>query len=253
MGHSHFIRGGDYAPPRAWVERLAAAGFDVELPDDLRPVTGGTFGIRFKHPEVTGGEDALMRVGILYHLLAADTPVEVVEHFERRFQELVEERWPGSVLLNRAISLGWAKEGRAGVLRYLDVLRAQKIEIGEEIARYWSDPNAKLEQEIEFWASGHDLCSMVAHDVIARAIADATGGRLASDELRALGEPFLNEEDVRATIALARYMPFRFDFSPEDAARWPVFERFVNWEHVRAQEAEEDAEEAFEEEEEPEG
>lgn len=114
MGDSHFIRGGDYAPPRAWVERLAAVGFEVELPDDLRPVTGGTFGIRFKPPEVTGGEDALVRVGVLHHLLAAGPPTEVVELFERRFQELVDERWPGSVLLNRALSLGWAKDGRAG-------------------------------------------------------------------------------------------------------------------------------------------
>lgn len=202
-------------------------GFEVELTDALRPVTDGTFYVRFRHPEVTGGEDALVQIGVLHHLLAARSPAEVVEHFERRFEELVAQRWPGSVLLNRAISLGWAKDGRAGVLRYLEVLKAQDGEIDEDIARYWSDPSATLEQEIESWASGYSLCSVVAHDVIARAIADATGGTLARVERRSPGESYLSEDAVRATIASARAVPARFELSPEDAAQWPRFEPFV--------------------------
>lgn len=243
MSDSHVIRGGAYAPPRAWLELLAAAGFEVELPEDLRPVTGGTFYVRFKHVEVTGGEDARVEIGVLHHALAADTPAEVVAIFERRFDELIAEGWADSVLLERAIALGWVKGGRGEVLRYLELLKGHDVEIDEDIERYWSDPSARLEQEIESWAVGFSLCSVVAHEVFACAIADATGGRFAGRERRSPDERYLSTEEVRSFLARAREVPAHFDFSREDAEQWPRFAPFVSWEHVRALEAEEDAEE----------
>lgn len=249
MGDSHFIIGGHHAHLRTWVERLAVVGVQVELPpDDPRPATGGDFCIRLEHPDITGGKSALVRVGVRYHALTAEAPAEVVEFFEDRLSGLIEERWPDSVLVHQATLVGWAKDGRAGVLRYFDALKERDVEIEEEIARHWSDPSAKLEQQIEFWASGFCLCSLVAHDITARAIADATGGRLSQVDRNPTGSSYLNEDEVRAIIASAREAPARFELSRGDAEKWLGFEPFVSWEQVRAEEAAEEAEEELDEE-----
>jgi hypothetical protein len=253
VGDSTFIIGGVYVAPQAWIERLAEVGFRVEVPADERPALGGDFSVRFAHPEVTGAAAARVQVEIWYHFPGPGAPPALVDKLERRFRVLLEERWPDTVLLSKAIPLGWSREGRAGVLRYFDILKSHDVEIDEEIARYWSDPAAKLEQKIEIHA-GFNLCAVLAEDVIACAIADATGGRVVTVAGDAKLDRYLTEESARTSIAQAREVPTRFDFSPEDAERWPEFEPFVSWEAIRAEEEAERAEdEKVLEEEESEG
>jgi hypothetical protein len=210
-----------------WLAALRGAGCDVELPpDDPRALLGGDFAIRFKHPEVTGTESAVVELLFAYRSIAEDAPPNVLEVLERRVEEAIRANLPSFMFINSLTALAWARGGRLGLLRALE-----RPEVSDHDRDTWKQVRT-WSQCIEVCVyGGLNFCSLVAQDLIARAIADATGGTL---EAPPSTGRYLEPSAIKEMLASYRAAPGEWNFDPTKG--YFAFEPFESWEAIRASE-----------------
>lgn len=238
MSQNQFIVGGEYAPPEIWLKELKATPFVIELPsNDLRPRVGGDFSILFNHCDITQGQDAWVEVFLKYRSLARNACQDLVQDFESRLEGLTQQRFFSSQAATElATSIGWVKDGRSGVLNELKRIKELGFEIDPDHIHFWKQEDAKLDQVIEFCTYGDlNLATLVAEDVIARAIAKSCKAVLQSYAETPYRD-YLKLSSLEQLIQQYKAAPQTWNMSPEVTTEFFNFRPFPGWNEILEEE-----------------
>jgi hypothetical protein len=233
VSDGRYIDGGQFVDPKVWVAKLKTLDYDIGLPPrDSQPATGGCFGLRFRHPEVTGDSSAVVEVEIRYESLARSVPPKVLASNIKWLKKCITGNYPTIITTNYAVAVGWARGGRSGVLNEFKNLEKKGLEVDPFVAKYWRKKDAKSEQLIQVKAGidRYSMAGLLAQEMIAWAIAETSGGTLNTQKK---GRPrSFTLKNSLALIDEFKKVPTVWKYSPAETKEYFDFRPFTNWKNV---------------------